>query len=125
MKDKNKIILIGFIVLFLAIGGILFYLYNKDNGITSNNNNNNNKVSNVSVESGDYDYDFSNYDTIDVDLSNENGVYKISKALIYHFTGSFNGYIEVESDYGYIPIFVTKHQLTFNGGLSGSIEGVE
>lgn len=34
-------------------------------------------------------------------------------------------YIEVESNYGIIPIFVTKHKLKYNGGLSGSIEGVE
>lgn len=53
----------------------------------------------------------------------------------YTYSGSFeyNGnpmikageYIEVESNYGYISLFVTKHTLKFNGGLSGSIEGVE
>lgn len=73
--------------------------------------------------------------TIDNDLSLS---YKQSDAFIdkmysYKVSLSYNGdplikagdYIEVESNYGYLPIFVTKHSLTFNGGLSGSIEGVE
>lgn len=34
-------------------------------------------------------------------------------------------YIEVESNYGMVPIFVQKHTLKYNGGLSGTIEGVE
>lgn len=34
-------------------------------------------------------------------------------------------YINVESNYGTVPIFVQKHTLKYNGGLSGSIEGVE
>lgn len=34
-------------------------------------------------------------------------------------------YIEVESNYGMVKLFVTKHTLTYSGGLSGSIEGVE
>ena len=34
-------------------------------------------------------------------------------------------YIEVESNYGMVKTFVTKHTLTYSGGLSGSIEGVE
>jgi hypothetical protein len=34
-------------------------------------------------------------------------------------------YIEVETPYGYKPIFIQKNRFTFNGGLSGSIEGVE
>jgi hypothetical protein len=34
-------------------------------------------------------------------------------------------YIEVETPYGYKPLFIQKNRFTFNGGLSGSIEGVE
>lgn len=34
-------------------------------------------------------------------------------------------YIQVESNYGMVSIFVQKHTLKFNGGLSGSIEGVD
>lgn len=55
------------------------------------------------------------------------------KAYSYSCCLNYNGnphikagdYIEAESNYGYIKLFVTKHTLKFNGGLSGSIEGVE
>ncbi len=57
----------------------------------------------------------------------------INKMYSYKVSATYNGnplikagnYIEVESNYGYLPIFVTKHSLTFDGGLSGNIEGVE
>ena len=55
------------------------------------------------------------------------------KAYSYKVSLEYNGnptikagdYINVESNYGMIPIFVQKHTLTYNGGLNGSIEGVE
>ncbi len=57
----------------------------------------------------------------------------INKIPTYSLSCNYNGnpkikagdYIEVETDYGFIPVFVQKHQLTYDGGLSGSIEGVE
>ncbi|MBR1386296.1 MAG: hypothetical protein IJ568_05660 [Bacilli bacterium] len=57
----------------------------------------------------------------------------IKKIPTYSLSLNYNGnpnikagdYIEVETDYGFIPVFVQKHQLTYDGGLSGSIEGVE
>ena len=55
------------------------------------------------------------------------------KAYSYKVELEYNGdatikagdYIEVESNYGMVPIFVQKHTLKYNGGLSGTIEGVE
>lgn len=57
----------------------------------------------------------------------------MSDSPSYEVSFNYNGdptikvgdYIEAESDYGYIPFLVTKHQLTFDGGLIGHIEGVE
>lgn len=57
----------------------------------------------------------------------------LDKLYSYEVNLDYNGnpfikagdYIEVESNYGTIPIFVQKHTLKYNGGLSGSIEGVE
>ena len=57
----------------------------------------------------------------------------IEKIPTYKVELEYNGnptikagdYIEVESNYGKVPIFVQKHTLKYNGGLSGSIEGVE
>ena len=57
----------------------------------------------------------------------------INKIPTYSLSCTYNGnpkikagdYIKVETDYGYVSIFIQKHQLTYDGGLSGSIEGVE
>lgn len=57
----------------------------------------------------------------------------VSKFYNYKVSFDYNGnpnikagdYISVESNYGYVPIMVSKHTLKYNGGLSGSIEGVE
>lgn len=57
----------------------------------------------------------------------------IEKAPSYEINFEYNGdpsleagdYIEVETPYGYKPVFIQKNRFTFNGGLSGSIEGVE
>lgn len=57
----------------------------------------------------------------------------IDKFYSYSVSLDYNGnpnikagdYIEVESNYGMVKLFVTKHTLTYSGGLSGSIEGVE
>lgn len=57
----------------------------------------------------------------------------IDKFYNYKVTFDYNGnplikagnYIEVDSDYGTVNVFVEKHVLRYNGGLSGSIEGVE
>lgn len=51
----------------------------------------------------------------------------------YEISFEYNGdpsleagdYIEVETPYGYKNLFIQKNRFTFNGGLSGSIEGVE
>lgn len=51
----------------------------------------------------------------------------------YEMSFEYNGdpsleagdYIEVETPYGYKPVFIQKNTFRFNGGLSGSIEGVE
>lgn len=57
----------------------------------------------------------------------------IENAPSYEINFEYNGdpsleagdYIEVETPYGYKPVFIQKNTFRFNGGLSGSIEGVE
>lgn len=74
-------------------------------------------------------YDFYlNKDYDDITFSNF-----FDKTYSYEVDLDYNGnptieagdYIEVESNYGIVPIFIQKHTLKYNGGLSGSIEGVE
>ena len=57
----------------------------------------------------------------------------LENAPSYEINFEYNGdpsleagdYIEVETPYGNKPVFIQKNRFTFNGGLSGSIEGVE
>lgn len=71
---------------------------------------------------------FISSDLYQADLSNF-----FDKTYSYKVELEYNGntkikagdYINVESNYGTVPIFVQKHTLKYNGGLSGSIEGVE
>jgi len=73
-------------------------------------------------------------DAINVTITDTYNLDKfIDKIPTYSVNANYNGdpniqagdYIKVETDYGFIPVFVQKHQLTYDGGLSGSIEGVE
>lgn len=57
----------------------------------------------------------------------------LNYAPSYEISFEYNGdpsleagdYINVETPYGYKPVFIQKNTFKFNGGLSGSIEGVE
>lgn len=57
----------------------------------------------------------------------------LNKLYKYKVDFEYNGdpnikagdYAEVESNYGKVKFFITKHTLKYNGGLSGTIEGVE
>lgn len=72
--------------------------------------------------------------TIDTDLYRRvDEIMTLENAPSYEISFEYNGdpsleagdYIEVETPYGYKPVFIQKNRFTFNGGLSGSIEGVE
>lgn len=72
--------------------------------------------------------------TIDTDLFRRvDEIMTLENAPSYEINFEYNGdpsleagdYIEVETPYGYKPVFIQKNRFTFNGGLSGSIEGVE
>lgn len=72
--------------------------------------------------------------TIDTDLYRRvDEIMTLENAPSYEINFEYNGdpsleagdYIEVETPYGYKPVFIQKNRFTFNGGLSGSIEGVE
>ena len=72
--------------------------------------------------------------TIDTDLYRRvDEIMTLENAPSYEISFEYNGdpsleagdYIEVETPYGNKPVFIQKNTFTFNGGLSGSIEGVE
>lgn len=80
------------------------------------------KNSNIAIDNNLYYIRFSNdYSTFIEKIP----TYKVELEYNGNPTIKAGDYIEVESNYGKVPIFVQKHTLKYNGGLSGSIEGVE
>lgn len=65
------------------------------------------------------------YDDMFTNFFKKTYSYKVNLDYNGNPTIKAGNYIQVESNYGMVPIFVQKHTLKFNGGLSGSIEGVE
>ena len=68
-----------------------------------------NKKGNIKIVfdfvNSDYNYDFSNYEEISVNLDELSNDYKITKAALYHFTGKTNYSIEIDCD-DYIKIIL-------------------
>lgn len=95
---KKKIIIIS--VLVLLIGGIIaFLIINNNKNSKNNNSSKTTTTSNKALDNSlDYNYDFKDYETIDVNLDDVDGKYEITKTAIYHFTGNLKGYITVSSD---------------------------
>ena len=70
-----------------------------------------------------------------IGYGNKSDNYKnlLNYAPSYEISFDYNGdpsleagdYINVETPYGYKPVFIQKNKFKFNGGLQGSIEGVE
>lgn len=102
---KRLIIVCIFIVLIVGIS-ITLILNNKDK--SDNNSKNTKSTTSTNIEKGDgssYNYDFSNYEEISVNLDELSSDYKITKAAIYHFTGKTSYAIEVDCD-DYIKIIL-------------------
>lgn len=66
-------------------------------------------------------------------VRNINNINTLNYTPSYKMDFEYNGdpsleagdYINVETPYGYKPLFIQKNRLRFDGGLEGSIEGVE
>lgn len=66
-------------------------------------------------------------------IKNINAMDILKNTYNYEIKLEYNGdpsleasdYIEVETPYGYKKLFIQKHRIKFDGGLEGSIEGVE
>ena len=100
---KKRLIIVS-IAVFLIVGvSVLMLLNNKDKG--NNDNKSTKSTTSTNKVNSDYNYDFSNYKTIDVNLDELSSDYKITEAAIYHFTGKTNYSIEVDSD-TYIKIIL-------------------
>ena len=92
--NKKIIILLSLLVVAFTIFYFV-YVHNKSNDNGSKNALATSEIDTITYE--DEEVDFSNYNEINVDLDNEKEVYNITTGGVYHFTGSINGYIKVNT----------------------------
>ena len=111
---KKRIIIISIILVLLIIGFILLTMNSKTSKKNIKNNINSNEKE-VTYNNDDYNYDFSNYEVIDVNLDEIKDNYEITKTAVYHFTGKLKGYIKVESDEN-IKIILDNVEITNESG---------
>ena len=93
-----------FIVLIVCIS-IILILNNKNKNNDSKNTKSTASTNTVKEDDSSYNYDFSNYEEISVNLDELSNDYKITKAALYHFTGKTNYSIEIDCD-DYIKIIL-------------------
>lgn len=93
---RKKIIIISVIVILVASLTILFIINNNESS-KSTIKNNTTKTKEI-VSDDDYNFDFSNYEVVDVNLDEVDSNYEITKTAVYHFTGTLKGSIKVNSD---------------------------
>src|SRR5574344_1827212 len=104
---RYKIVLICFILL-LTISLFSLVIYNKNN---SNDGKKNDITTDINYSSGDYNVDFSNYQTYDVNLSDVSNVFNITKDGVYNLNGNLNGYINIS---GYVKIILNEVNINSN-----------
>ena len=100
---KKRLIIVCVVIFVIVSVLVLILLNNK------NNDSKNTKITTSTniekVDNSDYNYDFSNYEEISVNLDELSSDYKITKAALYHFTGKTNYSIEIDCD-DYIKIIL-------------------
>ena len=95
---RKKIIIISIIVVLIASLTVLFIMNNNKGNSKSSTKNNTVNTKEITTNNDDYNYDFSNYEIIDVNLDEVNDNYEITKTAVYHFIGKLKGSIKVNSE---------------------------
>ncbi len=95
---RKKIIIISIIVVLIASLSVLFIMNNNKGNSKSSTKNNTDNTKEITTNNDDYNYDFSNYEIIDVNLDEVNDNYEITKTAVYHFIGKLKGSIKVNSE---------------------------
>ena len=100
---KKRLIIVCVVIFVIVSVLVLILLNNKNND--SKNTKITTSTNTVKEDNSDYNYDFSNYEEISVNLDELTSNYKITKAALYHFTGKTSYSIEVDCD-DYIKIIL-------------------
>ena len=119
---KKNIIIVS--ILLIIIGSITTILIINNNNTTSSKNSKTKTSTDIVDNTDNYDYDFKDYETINVNLDDVNGIYEITKTAIYHFTGKLDGYIKVNSEEN-IKIIFDNVTITNNSGPALYVESVK
>ena len=96
---KNKSITILIMLLLVLIGGIGVYLgfFNKTSDTKKEETKEETKTETKTEAVSDDQFDFSSYETTNVDLNKESKL-SITKKGVYNLTGTLNGYIEINTE---------------------------
>lgn len=119
---KKKIIILISIILVLTLLITTLIIINSKNGSSKGNSTITKKNNTEEIKVSDnYDYDFSNYEIVDVNLDEVSDSYKITKGAVYNFTGSLKGYIQISCD-DYVKIVLNNVNITNESGSSIYVE---
>lgn len=121
---RKKIIIISIIVVLIASLTVLFIMNNNKGNSKSSTKNNTVNTKEITTNNDDYNYDFSNYEIIDVNLDEVNDNYEITKTAVYHFTGTLKGSIKVNSEEN-IKIILDNVNITSVGGPCINVENAK
>ena len=121
---KKKIIVISIIVVLIASLTVLFIMNNNKSNNKSSTKNSTVNTKEITTNNDDYNYDFSNYEVIDVNLDEVNDNYEITKTAVYHFTGTFKGSIKVNSEDN-IKIILDNVNITSVNGPCINVENAK
>lgn len=114
---NKKIIIVLLLVILLGMG----YAFYKEFYSTSSEEEKTTTAK--EVEYTEKDVDFSNTSETKIDLSSVNGVYNITKTGVYHFTGTLNGYIKINTNVN-VQIILDNVVITNNSGPCIYVENV-
>ena len=102
---KKRLIMVCIFIVLIVCISIILILNNKNKNNDSKNTKSTASTNTVKEDDSSYNYDFSNYEEISVNLDELSNDYKITKAALYHFTGKTNYSIEIDCD-DYIKIIL-------------------
>ena len=115
MIKKYKIVIVLFIVIII---GIVLGIYYKNDENVSNSSSNANEVTYT-----ENNIDLSNIEKIQIDLSSIKDSYIINKTGVYHFNGTLNGYIFVNTNDN-VQIILDNVTIQNNSGPCIYVENV-
>ncbi len=90
MNKKVIIFVLSIIALFI----VFYFVYTKNK--KDINKTTTNIIKSITYE--EENINLNGYDEVNINLNNENKIYSITKGGIYHFNGTLNGYIKIDTD---------------------------